>query len=173
MVKQLEKTMGGWYKNTPPLSKGLKEGFAKAAPWIAVVIGVFQILAAWDLWSIMRVSDRLRHNTEVLNQYYTKETVHSYGLGSSDRLLIYASIVLLVISAVLLLTAYTELSKRTRRGWELLFKAGAVYIIYMILSLFINGSYHLDAFVISVILAAVGFYLLFQVQDKFIGKSTK
>ena len=173
MLKQLEKTLGGWYKNSPPLSKGLKEGLAKAASWIAVVIGVFQVLAAWDMWSVMRVADRLRHNTEVLNQYYTKETVHSYGLGSSDRLLIYASIVLLVISAVLLLTAYTELQKRTRRGWELLFKAGTVYVVYLVLGLFINGRYHLDAMVINIALVVAGFYVLFQVQDKFTGKSTK
>jgi len=167
LVRKIENKMSDWFKGLPPLPEGGREGLAKAFPWIALVIGILQLIAAWGLWNLTRTVDAL--NTYV-NTYYQAATgtTASIGLSSTDKMVIYIGLIVLVIDAVILLLAFSPLSKRIRRGWDLLFLSALINLVYAVVSIFINGRGFVS-FIFSLLGSALGFYLLFQVKSKYGG----
>jgi len=133
-VTKLEKQIGGLFKGAPALPENGKEGLVKAWPWIALIFGVLQLLAAWGLWELTRRSERL---IDTLSMYYTNG---SYGLSSFDKTMVYVGIVVLLVDAVIL-------------G-------------YSIVTLFIDDR-GVGSFIFSLLTSAIGFYLLFQVREKY------
>jgi hypothetical protein len=163
-VKKLEKTIGDLFKGAPALSEGNKEGLVKAWPWIALIFGILQLLAAWGLWRLTRV-------TNALNDISTYYLGSQYGLTTGDKMIIYLGLAMLVIDGVILLMAYPELKKRARRGWDLLFIGALLNAVYSVVTLFIDAR-GVGSFIFSLIGSAIGFYLLFQVREKYKGAST-
>jgi len=159
-VTKLEKQIGGLFKGAPALPENGKEGLVKAWPWIALIFGVLQLLAAWGLWELTRRSERL---IDTLSMYYTNG---SYGLSSFDKTMVYVGIVVLLVDAVILLMAYPELKKRAKRGWDLLFLGALLNLGYSIVTLFIDDR-GVGSFIFSLLTSAIGFYLLFQVREKY------
>lgn len=159
VVKQLEKTIEGVFKSAPPLPANAKTSLVTAWPWIALIFGILQLLAAFGLWGIVTTAER------VVNTYasiYSGQTL----LSGFDKLVIYLGIAVLVLDAVILLKAYPELKKQTRKGWDLLFLGSLVNLAYALVSLFINQR-GVGSFLFSLLGSAVGFYLLFQVRDRY------
>lgn len=166
-VSKLEKQLGDVFKGAPALPANAKESLAAAWPWIALVFGVLQLIAAWGLWDITRRSAEL---FDTLSRYYTGR---SYGLSSFDKTVIYLGIAVLVVDAVILLMAYPELKKRAKRGWDLLFLGALINVGYSVVSLFIDDR-GVGSFIFSLLGSAIGFYLLFQVREKYgVVKSAK
>ncbi|HTE58298.1 MAG TPA: hypothetical protein VK694_06145 [Verrucomicrobiae bacterium] len=163
-VKKLETLVGGLFKSAPPLPKNARDMLVKAWPWIALIFGILQLMAAWGLWNLARSVDRL--NT--IANIYTYQT----GLSSSDRFMIYLGIAVLVVDAVILLMAYPELAKRKARGWDLLFLGSIINVVYSLVSLFISDR-GAGTFFFSGISSVIGFYLLFQVRPAYKGGTKK
>lgn len=162
-IKQLEKTIGDLFKSAPPMPEKSKQSLVNAWPWIALVFGVIQLFAAWSLWGLTRFVERVNDATNSLSLYYTG---HAAGLSSTDKLVIYLALLMLLVDGVLLLMAYPELKKRSRRGWDLLFLGSLLNLAYALVSLFIRDR-GVGSFLFSLLGSAVGFYLLFQVKDKY------
>lgn len=165
MVHKIEDKMSEWFKGLPALSEGGREGLAKAFPWIALVFGLVQLFAAYSLWNLTRVVDAL--NTYV-NTYYQAATGTSLGLSSTDKMIIYIGLIVLVVDAIILLMAFSPLSKRLRRGWDLLFLSALINLVYAVVTIFIHDR-GIMSFFFSLIGSAIGFYLLFQVKGKYGG----
>lgn len=162
-IDQAEKKLAEIFKDTPNLSEKNKESLAKAWPIIALVFGVLQILAAWALLGLTRTTERL------LNQYnniYSELGGASATLSAFDRTVIYLGIGALLVDGVILLMAYSPLKERKRRGWDLLFLAALINLIYGVLSMFIQNR-GVGSLFWSIVSSVIGFYLLFQVQNKF------
>lgn len=162
-LKQLESTIGGLFKNAPALPESSKKSLVGAWPWIALIFGVLQLLAAWGLWSLVRYAERINEVGSTLSLYYTGQAA---GLSSMDKTVIYLAIAVLVIDGVILLMAYPELKKKTSKGWDLLFLGSVINAVYAVVSLFIDDR-GVGSFIFSVLGSAIGFYLLFQVRDKY------
>lgn len=162
-LKQLESTIGGLFKGAPSLPESSKKSLVGAWPWIALIFGVLQLLAALGLWNLVRYVERISEVGSTLSLYYTGQSV---GLSSFDKTVVYFAIAVLVVDAVILLKAYPELKKRTSRGWDLLFLGAFINAVYAVVSLFIDDR-GVGSFIFSVIGSAIGFYLLFQVKDKY------
>jgi hypothetical protein len=166
LVKQLETTIGGLFKDLPALPASAKESLVKIWPWLALVFGLLQAFAAYALWQLTRVVDRFSNLANEISLYYTGETV---GLSAFDKSVIYIGILVLLVDAVILLMAFPELQKRTRRGWDLLFLGSLINLGYAIVSIFIDGR-GMGTFISSLIGSAIGFYLLFQIRDHYKAK---
>lgn len=158
-IKKIENVLAGWFKNVPDLPNSSREALVKAWPWIALIFGVLQLLAAWALWNVMRAAEAVLD----YSSYYVRPPVQ---LSGSETFMVYLGIAVLLIDAVILLMAYPELKKRARRGWNLLFLGALVNVAYSVLSIFIYGR-GFGSFIFSLIGSAVGFYLLFQVRGKY------
>lgn len=159
-VKQWEDKIGGLFKGAPALPENGKEGLVKAWPWIALIFGILQLLAAWALWGLMRTAESV---VNLYNAYYVN---YPDVMNGFDKFVIYLGIAVLLVDAVILLMAYPELKKRSKRGWDLLFLGALINLAYAVVSLFINDR-GFGSFIFSLIGSAVGFYLLFQVRGKY------
>ena len=165
VLQNTEQKLGDLFKGLPPLSKSAKESLANAWPWIALVFGVLQLLAAYWLWKLARLTTVLNDFANSLSVAYGGESV---GLSSMDKTIIYLGVAILVVDAVILLMAFPHLQKRSRRGWDLLFLGSVLNVVYSVVTLFISGR-GVGSFLMGLLGSAVGFYLLFQVRELYKG----
>ncbi len=164
-LQTVENKLNEVFKGLPPLSEKAKESLVKAWPWIALIFGVLQLLAAWALWGLTNVAERLTDYANTLSTYYTGQ---SLGLSAADKTIIYLGLAVLVVDAVILLMAFPQLQKRTRRGWDLLFLGSLLNLVYAVVTLFIDAR-GAGSFIFNLLGSAIGFYLLFQVREKYKG----
>ncbi len=153
------------FKDLPPLPESTREGLAKIWPWLALIGGVLQLLGALALWQLADWSERVNDlATSLYNAGY------NIGPTSFDKTIIYIGALMLVVQAVILLMAFPRLQKREKAGWDLLFLAGLINLVYGVVQIF---TYHrgIGNFFFSLVVSAVIFYLLFQIRGKFAGKS--
>jgi hypothetical protein len=162
-TKQLETRIGNLLKGAPALPESTKKSLVEAWPWIAVILGVLQVISALALWSVVSAAERA---IDVANTYSLIYNGVSAGLTAMDKTVIYLAIIVLVVSSVILFKAYPELKKQTKRGWDLLFLGSLVNVVYAVITLFINQR-GVSSFVFSLIGSVIGFYLLFQVREKY------
>lgn len=161
-LQTAEKQIGSFFKNMPALPKQSKEALVKAWPWIALVFGVLQLLAAYWLVQSARAVENLNQLTNALSQYYSGATV---GLSAMDKSVIYLGVGILIIDGVILLMAYPHLKQRARRGWDLLFIASLINVVYAVISAFMAYRGGVGSLFFGVLSSAIGFYLLFQVRE--------
>ncbi len=163
VIKTAENRLADVFKGMPKLSESSKESLAKVWPWIALVFGVIQLAAVWGLWNYLRDYSKA---ADYLNGFNLYLNGNNGLLTGSEKFVIYLALIALAVDAVLLLMAYSPLKARARRGWDLLFLASLINVVYAVISLFMRGGGASD-FLFSLIGSAVGFYLLFQVREKF------
>ncbi len=167
-VKSAEESLAKIFKDMPPLPDSSREGLAKVWPWLALIGGVLQLLAALALWRLASWADQV---TDLANQLSTYYVGYGAGPSSLEKTVIYIGVAVLLVEAVLLLMAFPKLQKRERAGWDLLFLAGLLNVVYGVLQIFtFNRGF--GSFIFSLIGSGVMFYLLFQVREKFAVKST-
>lgn len=159
LVKKAETALAGIYKGAPKLSNNTKETLVSVWPWLALVFGVLQLWAAWALWDLTRAVDRV---TTYLGTYLGGV----YGYSGKDKFFIYLGLIMLVVDAIILLIAFPKLQKRQKSGWDLVFLGALLNVVYSLVNLFITGRGFSD-FIFSLIGSAIGFYLLFQVKEKY------
>lgn len=165
-IKKIEDKMAASFKDLPHLPESSRKGLADIWPWLALIGGILQLVVAFGLWQLTRVVGAY---TDLANSLaaYTGQTV---GLTSTDKMVIYLGIVILLADAVILLMAFPKLQQRLRAGWDLLFLAALVNLAYAVVTIFIDGR-GLGSFIMSLVGSAIGFYLLFEVREKFGGKT--
>lgn len=170
-VKTLEKNMSGWFKSAPALPKNVKQLIVQIAPWSALAVGLLQLFSAWGLGELLRELERLGTNSTAVARLYNHQTVRTYTLSSSDRMMMYLAIIVLIVDGAILVMAFSELKKRSLRGWELAFLAMLVNAAYADVALLVSLR-NFDSFLFSVAWSIAGFYLLFQVRDTYSTKKS-
>lgn len=166
-LEQAEKSLDGLFKDLPPLPKNAKDTIVNVMPWISLVFGILQVLAAYSVWRLADLTNRL---ADVADFYAASAGVSGTHLSSLDKSVIYLGAVVLAVEGVIGIMAYKALVARQRRGWDLLFLAALINIAYAVISIFINGRGFGD-FLLSLIGSALGFYLLFQIKSAYTKKS--
>lgn len=165
-LQTLEKKLADIYKGAPKLSDNTKETLARYWPYLALVAGIIQLLIAVSFYHVTRVVIEPTYN--YANQIFLASTGRALGPTGFDKTLIYIAILSLAVDAVILLMAYPKLVARSKKGWDLLFLAAVINVVYAVLSLFLyNGG--VMSFIGSLIGSAFGFYLLYQVREKYSG----
>jgi len=159
VLAKAESELADLFKAAPPLSSKAKDALAKVWPWLALVGGILQVLAAWGLWQLI-------DNTEEVVSYINQALGTDVGYSSSDKLFIYLSVVTLLVSGILMLMAFPKLKKGEKKGWDLIFLGALLNAVYSVFNLFIDGR-GFSSFLFALIGTAIAFYLLFQVREKF------
>ena len=137
----LEKEIGGIFTNFPAFPDNIKEILVKIAPYgaiLAAVFGVIGLLTVFGLGSIAAGIGAL-----------------NYG-GSG--VLYYISMAVLAVMVFLYATAIKPLMNREKKGWDNLYYVEILSLITNLLSFSIVG------FILSFV---IGFWVLFQVKDKY------
>src|SRR5690606_18773161 len=119
--------------------------------------------AAWALYRLASATNAFVDYANQISRSFGGQTV---GLSGTDKTIIYVGIAILLVDAAILLMAYPHLVKRARRGWELLFLGSLTNVAYSVVTVFIDGR-GFGTFLLSLIGSAIGFYLLFQIKDRY------
>ncbi len=167
-LKTLEKQIGDLFKDLPPLPKNIKDFLVQVWPYLALIFGILQLFAAWGLWNLMRATTPLLDYANELNSY---AGIQNVGYSSAEKTIIYGGIAILAVNAVIMLMAFSQLKARAQRGWDLIFLATLINVVYGVVQIFISGQ-GFGSFLVSLIGTAIGLYLLFQVKDMY-GKKAK
>lgn len=165
LLHKVEKSLEEPFASLPPLPKDLKKGLASIWPWLALIAGVLQLLAAWWLYDWAKYYDKLVDWTNSISTTFGGATVDS-------RLTawVWIAVVMLAVDGIILLLAFPRLQKKLKSGWDLLLLAALINLAYGVISLFIDGRGGMGSLLGALIGSAIGFYLLFQVREYFGGK---
>ncbi len=153
-------------KSPVQLPENFKKAIVDLLPWIVLVFSGLMLLSAWRLWDWANTVNQL---ADLANNF-------SRALGGEDvvsktRLTagVWVALAALVAEALLYLAAFFGgLRERKKSGWNYLFYAALVNIIYGITLLFTDYN-NAGGFVGSLIGSVIGLYFLFQIRSYYAG----
>lgn len=166
LVRSAEKALEGPFKSLPALPKEAKKGLAQITVWLALIAGILQLLAAWWLYDWANSIDKW---ADAVNQWSTALGAPA-ATTSGLTMWVWIAVIVLAVEGVILLLAFPKLKNKERGGWDLLFLAALINLVYGIVSLFIDGRGGAGSLLGALLGSAIGFYLLFQVREFFGGK---
>lgn len=140
------------------LPKAAREWIVKAAPWLALVVGVLSLWASWSFWQAGHYVNRLVDWANTLSAAYGGDTVQHLGV------MWYLSFVVILVQAAFMLLAFPGLRDRKKIGWNFVFYSSIVAVALGVVQLFVSG-YGFGSLIGSLIGAAISFFILFQVRS--------
>jgi hypothetical protein len=165
VLQNLENTIGGWFKGAPKMSDSSKESLVKVWPWLALIGGILQALAALNMFRWANAAD----------DYYDAANDFYRAIGASEvvqsrfTIWLWVSVAVIAVEAVLLLMAYPKLKKREKSGWDLLFLVALINVAYGVVSLFSDYYGGIGALIWNLVISGVVFWLLFATREKYKG----
>lgn len=160
-LDSLEKQLDGVFKDLPALPKSAKELLVSWWPYLALILGALQLFAAWGLWGLVNLANTYVGYANELSVAYGGRPI---GYTATDSALIYGAIALLMVNAVIFFMAYSPLTKKVKRGWDLIFLATIINVVYGVLQVFVSGR-GIGSLIVSLVGSAIGLYLLFQIRS--------
>lgn len=155
-------------KSAPKLSQKAKDMIVEWVPWVSLILGVFTLASVWWVWDWANTANRLAD--------YANQLSATLGGGDvvSDRLTagIWLGLVVLAAEALVYIMAFSPLKARKKSGWNFLFYALLLNVVYGLVIMFTNyGNFgNLIGYVIG---SSIGLYFLFQIREKYVAsKST-
>lgn len=163
MVRKLETTLAGWFKQVPfHLPAGGRTWLTNNAWWIVLVGAILSALAALAsvqayLWA-----------EGVTRQY--RDAVAYYGItpaaGSSlDMTAVWVSLAFYVAVILLEVMAISPLKRRQKKGWDLMFMAMLVSALSGVVAAVLTVS--VSGLLGTTVGLAIGGYFLFEVHSNF------
>ncbi|MEI6237764.1 MAG: hypothetical protein WCP03_04155 [Candidatus Saccharibacteria bacterium] len=164
----LETALVGVSKQLPQIPKNAKKIIADIAPWITLAGGLLFLLLAWFAYEGARTASSVADWANQINAIYgTGTKIVTNNLTAS----LWITLLILAVEAILMFVAFPALRKFKKSGWNMLFIISIVNIAYGIVTLFTyNGG--IFSLFSSIIGTAIGWYLLFQVREIYLGKKT-
>jgi hypothetical protein len=163
-LKSLETSLEDIFvKKAPALPENAKKSIVEYLPWINLVLGVLSLWAAYTLWHWANYANKLVDYANSLSAAYGGSTV------AVDRLtpLVWLSLAVLAVMAAVYILAFPALRARKKSGWDLLFYAALLNVVYGLVSMFTDyGSF--SNLLGTVIGSAIGFYFLFQIRGQYL-----
>ena len=147
-------------KNAPKLPVHVRKTIAEWAPWIALLAGVLSLLSAYWLY---QAANAVSAYIDLANQLSA-----AYGgtvMTSNMTFWVWLGLAFLVVEGLLYVLAFPGLKARKKAGWNYLYWGVLVNVAYAVISLFTIDGF--TGFVGSLIVAAIGLWLLFQVRSQY------
>ncbi len=163
-LQPLESALADAFKGLPNLPKGFTDFLAKIAPILTLIFGIIGLLSAYGIYRwVNEVSDSINGLNSIARSYGVETVKHDWSL------MITISLVVLVVTSVIYIMAYSPLKQYKKYGWDLLFLAFLVNIVSNVLIAFTD--YGKVANLVGVVIGvAIGAYFLFQVRPYYTGK---
>jgi len=150
-------------KKAPPLPDGGKKALVQYLPWINLFFGVLSLYAVWMLWHWAHFANQIISYTNSLNALYGGPTVSTNRMG----FVVWLAMGVLLVEAVLYIMAFPATRDHKKSGWNLMFYAALVNVVYGVVVLFSNYG-GVGSLLGSLIGSAIGLYLLFQIRASYL-----
>jgi hypothetical protein len=166
-LADLEKTLDEVFvKKAPALPENGKKWIVEYLPWINIILGVLALWAVYTLWHWARWTSEWANYANSLSSMYGSSAVVSTNRWTVG---VWLSLAVLAAQAVLYIAAFPALKARKKSGWDLLFYASLVNVVYGVVVLFTDyGGF--GSFLGSLVGTAIGLYFLFQIRALYLGK---
>ncbi|HVA11349.1 MAG TPA: hypothetical protein VNG32_04270 [Candidatus Dormibacteraeota bacterium] len=153
-------------KKAPALPAGGKKFLVEYLPWINLILGLISLYTAWVLWHWAHFANSLVNYANSLSAAYGGPVVATNRMTVG----IWLGIAVLAVEAILYIAAFPGTRDRKKSGWNLLYYALLINIVYGVLVLFTNygGVANLIGAIIG---SAIGLYLLFQIRSSYGAKA--
>lgn len=142
-----------------------KEGLVKAMPWITLLGGLLMLWAAWTLWQLVGWANDVANFSNTFSQMYGVGYVAPVGMAP----LLWVSLAVLVVEAVMFFMAFPALQARKKSGWNLLFWVSLLNAAEAVVQAV--GYSNMGSLIGSLIGSVIGLYLLFQIRSYYTGES--
>jgi uncharacterized membrane protein HdeD (DUF308 family) len=158
-LQSLENNLNDTFaKKAPPLPPSSKKALVQYLPWINLLLGLLALYTVYALWHWAH-----------LNAGLLSVPAAASGLPAASNNLdfgIWLGLATLTIEALLYIAAFPGTRDRKKAGWNLMFYALLVNIVYGFIMLF--TSYGGFATLLSTLIGSgVGLYLLFQIRSSY------
>jgi hypothetical protein len=164
-LESLEKNLDDVFdKNAPELPAGAKKVIVEYLPYINLVLGVLTLVAAWGLYNAAHTVNSLVDYANTLSAAYGGTKIATSHLTAT----VWLAIAVLVVEAVLYIAAFPGTKARKKAGWNLLYYALLINVVYGIVAAFTDYG-GVGRLVGSVIGSAIGAYFLFQIRGSYTG----
>lgn len=164
MAKQsLENSLSELFvKKAPPLPAGGKKFLVEYLPWINLILGLLALYGAYALWNWAHIASSLINYANSVSAVYGGPAV------AADRMSvgIWVGIAVLAVEALLYIAAFPGTKARKKSGWNLLYYALLLNVVYGVVVLFADygGVGNLFGYIIG---SGIGLYLLFQIRSSY------
>jgi|SRR5665213_417889 len=155
-LESLEKSLDDLFvKKAPPLPPGGKKALVEYLPWINLVLGLLELWTVSILWHWAHVANSI-------GTLYGSLTIANRGMNAG----LWLGLVLLGVQAIIYIAAFSPTKARKKSGWDLLFYALLLNIVYGAVIMFTSYG-GVGNLISSIIGSGVGFYLLFQIRSSY------
>ncbi len=134
-------------------------------PWVNLILGLISLWSAWMLWHWSHLANSIVLLSNDLSAALGEKPIVSHRLTTA----VWLGLIVLVVEGLLFLVAFPSTRQRKKNGWNLLFYAALVNIIYGIAMLFSDYG-GLGKLITSLLVTFVGLYILFQIRSYYTGR---
>lgn len=163
-LQPLEKSLDDLFvKQAPALPAGGKKALVQYLPWINLFLGLIALYTAWVLWHWAHLANNFINYANSLSASFGAPPVATNRMSVG----IWLGIIILAVEGLLYVAAFPGTRDRKKAGWDLMFYALLVNIVYGVVILFTSygGVGNLFGTVIG---SAIGLYLLFQIRSSYL-----
>lgn len=162
-LEPLERNLDDFFVNqSPPLPSNAKKALVYYLPWINLALGLLTLYSVYVIWHWAHLASNLINYANSISAAYGGPQI------SSNRLTfgIWLGLIVLALEAVLYIIAFPATRGRKKSGWNLMFYAFLINVVYGVVILFTDyGS--LGTLIWTLIGSFVGLYLLFQIRGNY------
>lgn len=162
-LSNLEETFINFYNTLPQMAEYLEQPLIKCLPYISFILGLLSLYSMYDLWHSAHSVNTLITFANDYGKVYGVPKVHlNHHMGPAFWLAMLA----LLLEAVLFFKAYSGTKARLKSGWDLVYAAFVVNVIYGIILLF---SYYggIGTLADRLLFSLVCLYFLFEIRDSY------
>lgn len=159
----LEKNLDDFFvKQAPPLPANAKRALVQYLPWINLVLGILSLYSVYVIWHWAHLANNLINYANSVSAAYGGPQIATNRLTFG----IWLGLLVLAVEAVLYLAAFPATRERKKSGWDLMFYAFLVNVLYGVIILFTDYG-GLGTLIWTLIGSAIGLYLLFQIRGSY------
>lgn len=165
-MKKLETVLDDFFVKRAPfqIPENGRQGLVRVLPWLALIGGIFMLWGASILWQLMSWADRWTGVANELGAMYGT----GYVTHATASPLLWVSLVLMVVGAILFFAAFPSLRAYKKSGWDILFWVAIVNILQSI----VQAIAYIDVggLLVTLIVTSISLYLLFQIRPYYTGE---
>jgi hypothetical protein len=165
LLTNLENSLINFYNSLPQLADYLEQPLIKFLPYLSVILGLLSFYSAYGLWHAAHTANSLITYANSYGNLYGVQKVH---LNHHMSVAFWLAIVTLVFEGVLFIKAFGATKNRLKSGWDLVYSALVVNVVYGIILMF---SYYggIGTLGDRLLFSLICLYFLFEIRDAYSG----
>ena len=162
-LDSLEKNLEDFFvEQSPPLSTNAKKALVHYLPWINLLLGLLTLYSVYVIWHWAHQASNLINYANSISAVYGGPQISSNRLSFG----IWLGLIVLVFEALLYIVAFPATRRRQKSGWNLMFYAFLVNVVYGVVILFTSYG-GIGTLIWTLLGSFVGLYLLFQIRSSY------